>query len=293
MIVPDRVRGRLRQLATVLGLLVLGASAVYGGDFFGVRTRLQGTAPLRERPPAVSRVAGGEPSASAAAEATRVRSAPWWQAVDTMKGAGSATRRVAIDDGALQWRVQWKCESGRLVVEAPAGREPVVDASCPGSDIGYSTHTGKFELDIDADGPWQLAVEQQIDVPLVEPPLPAMEVGDAAAVATGSFYDIDQRGRGRVVIYRLPGGNHVLRLEGFFVTPNVDLQVRLSPLAAPQTTEEYLSASSEMVARLDATAGSMNFTVPADIDPTTFKSVVIWCPPVDSAYAAASLTPPG
>lgn len=289
--VRERLRVRVRQAGAALGLLLLAASAAYGADLFGMRTRLVGSAPPAPRPPAVSRVAEDAPAATATPEATRVRSYPWWQAVGTFEGTGATTTPAfTIDDGALQWRVRWRCESGRLTAAAPDHRDPLVDADCPEGDAGYSTQQGRMRLQVTADGPWRLVVEQQIDVPLVEPRLPVM-LADGA-VAAGTFYDIDQTGRGRVVVHRLGDGRYALRLEEFFVTPNVDLEIRLSPLQAPRTTAEYLSADAVRVAVLDATAGSMNFTVPPDIDPTGYRSVVIWCPPIDSAYAAASLTPP-
>ncbi|HSH59190.1 MAG TPA: hypothetical protein VK988_06010 [Acidimicrobiales bacterium] len=70
------------------------------------------------------------------------------------------------------------------------------------------------------------------------------------------------------------------------MTPNVDLEIRLSPLEAPRSTAEFMSAPSALVAPLDVTAGSMNFAVPADVDPSQYRSVVIRCPLIDSAYAA-------
>ncbi len=115
---------------------------------------------------------------------------------------------------------------------------------------------------------------------------------DTAPVATGSFYNIDQSGRGRVSLFRLTDAGYALRLEDVFVTPNVDLELRLSPLVAPRSTGEFTSAPSALVSRLDVTAGSMNLTLPSDVDPTQYRSVVIWCPPVHSAYAAATLVPP-
>ncbi len=288
----DRVRARLRQVATVLGLVALAASAAYGGDLFGVRTALQGTAPPAERPPAVAREAGASPSESVTPAATRVRSAAWWQTVDTVEGTGPATHEVVIDDGALQWRARGNCRSGNLAVTTADDAEALIEVACPGEDVGYATNTGPTRLAVEAGGAWTLVVEQQIDVPLVEPPLPEMQSDEAEIVATGNFYDIDQTGRGQVAIYRLGDGSHALRLEDFFVTPNVDLEIRLHPLPEPKTTEEYLSADAALVAVLDATAGSMNFVFPPDVDPTVYRSVVIWCPPIDSAYAAASLAPP-
>ena len=118
-----------------------------------------------------------------------------------------------------------------------------------------------------------------------------MTAAGAASLATGTFYKIDQQATGTVTSYRLPNGSHALRLDDFFVSPNAELEVRLSPLPAPQTTDEYTAAPSELVTKLDVTTGSLNFEVPASIDPARFRSVVIWCQLVNSAYGAATLGP--
>ncbi|MEX0658838.1 MAG: DM13 domain-containing protein [Egibacteraceae bacterium] len=281
---------RTRQVAAGIGLLALAVSALYGGDVFGVRTQLLGSDVPPPRPAAASRAAEG--SAATSAEATRVRSSPWWQEVARLDGDGPDTATVALDEGALQWRAAWTCEGGSLVVSPDSDREPLVEATCPAEGAGFSTSTGPVGLEVEADGPWTLVIEQQVDVPLVEPPLDAMTAADTVAVATGSFYDMDQTGRGEMVVYRLADGGHALRLEEFFVTQNVDLEIHFSPLDAPRTTDEFLGARSEKVADLEITAGSMNFTVPDGVDPGEYRSVVIWCPPLQSAYAAATLAEP-
>ena len=43
------------------------------------------------------------------------------------------------------------------------------------------------------------------------------------------------------------------------------------------------------IARLKATAGAQNYLIPADVATANVRSVVIWCEPVRTAYAAASL----
>ena len=44
--------------------------------------------------------------------------------------------------------------------------------------------------------------------------------------------------------------------------------------------------SSVWAAPLDVTTGSLNFTLPPDVNPARYRSVVVWCPIIDSAYAA-------
>lgn len=201
-----------------------------------------------------------------------------------------ATPTFAISDAATQWRVTWKCEGGRLVVKAPKTRT-LVDSACPRTDKGYATTTGNTALTVEADGPWHLQVDQQIDFPLDEPPLAAMSAPGASTIATGTFYRVDQVGTGRVTIFHLADGSYALRLEGFYVTPNTELEVRLSSLAAPHDSNQFAASPQASVTSLDVTAGSLNFTVPPGVDPTRYHSVVIWCQLTHNAYAAASLTP--
>ncbi len=290
--VEPGVRG-VRRAASALGLLLLLAGLVVGADLFGSREALFGAATPPPLAAAASRSGAFHPvGTSPGSTKTVLRSQAWWQEVGRFQGAG-AKRLPAfeISRDAIQWRVRWECPQGRFVVRKSARAEPLVDASCGGEKTAELTGQGSEALQIAADGPWTARVEQQVDVPLVEPPLPVMSAAGTRKVATGAFYRIDQVGKGSVTIYRLASGGHALRLDDFFVTANIDLEIRLSPLRAPRTTRQYLSVPAKRVAPLDITAGSMNFTLPDGVDPARYRSVVIWCPLIDSAYAAATLEP--
>jgi hypothetical protein len=278
----------MRRASTGLGLIVLLASLVVGGDLFGARESLFGSATPASRPAAFSRVTAETPAQRAAR--TKLRSQPWWQKVGSFRGAGRQTPPGSeISGDASQWRVRWSCGGGRFVVRASGKAKPLIDSSCAAGKSSEETDKVEGGLQIEADGPWKATVEQQVDVPLIEPPLRAMTALGTSKVATGTFYRIDQVGRGRVTIYRLPSGRYALRLLNFYSTANIDLQIRLSPLPAPHSTRKYLSAPSTLAAPLDITAGSMNFVLPAGVDPSRYRSVVIWCPLITSAYSAATL----
>lgn len=277
-----------------LGLLALLVSAAVGGNLFGLRDTLTGSEPREPKAPAASRAATGRgPAATAPRPETLVRSQPWWQAVSSLEGERPTTSPLTINGDAMQWRVRGVCQSGSLVVTVPGRPKPVLEAPCTGGDtpFGYATKTGAINLKVTAEGPWKLHVEQQVDVPLEEAPLPAMSAPGTKAVFKGDFYRMDQTGKGTITIYQLADGSHALRLDDFFVSPNVDLEITFSPLEAPRTTPEFMGTPWVKAAPLDITAGSLNFTVPADVDPAKYKSVVIWCPLINSAYAAATLQP--
>ncbi|MCP9490520.1 MAG: DM13 domain-containing protein [Solirubrobacteraceae bacterium MAG38_C4-C5] len=283
----DRVRALVRRAGPGLGLVVLVASLVVATDLFGTRGALFGSATPEPRDAAFSRI---DSAPATQTEQTVLISQPWWQTVRRFRGVGTQeTPAFGIGDEAIQWRVTWNCERGRFLVRASGRAEPLIDSSCAGETTTELSGTVEGGLQIEADGPWSAQVEQQVDVPLVEPPLPVMTAPDTSEVASGDFYRMDQVGQGRMTIYRLPDDRYALRLSDFYVTPNVDLEIRLSPLREPETTRDYLSAPAKLAAPLPTTTGSMNFALPEDVDLSRYRSVVIWCPIIDSAYAAATL----
>jgi hypothetical protein len=140
-----------------------------------------------------------------------------------------------------------------------------------------------------ADGGWEVVVHQQVDTPLAEPPRAGMT--DASRLAGGGFYGIDQEGSGTATLYQLPGGGRALRFDPFLVTRNSDLFVWVSEAAAPRTSEEALHSPHVQIDRLKATAGAQNYQLPDSVDSDQMRSVVVWCEPARTAYAAASLSP--
>jgi len=281
--------GALRRTGTAIGMLALGASFIVGSDLFGSRESLFGAAAPAPRASAFSRVATGSPADSA--RKTVLRSSPWWQKVGTYRGTGTGAAAPKIEAKAIQWRMRWRCTSGRFRVAAAGVAQPLIDVGCPRRSVTEEVAKPALPLRIAAGGPWEIQVEQQVDVPLDEPPLAAMSARGARKLSNGSFYRIDQIGRGRVTMYRLPDGRHALRLQDFYVTPNIDLEIQLSSRRTPRTTREYTRAPATFVSRLDVTAGSMNFVLPEGVDPSRYRSVVVWCENVFSAYAAATLQP--
>ena len=285
--------GWRRGLAPV-ALVGLAASALLAVDPSGVREHVFGSV-AAPRPAAVSRVGGAwsttHPRQAATGQTTLLRSEPWWQDLGTLQGSGSAAApALTIDGGATQWRIRWSCDRGGLLVRMAGRARPLLDRHCPGSGDAYASTTGLVRLQVEATGSWNLEAQQDVDLPLDEP-LPAEATQPGSAVtASGAFYRIDQVGQGRAVVYRLASGANLLRLDDFYVSPNTDLEVRLSPVVAPRSTAEFFNAPSVRVAPLDITAGSMNLQIPDGIDLSRFRSIVIWCERLHSAYAAASLT---
>jgi hypothetical protein len=280
---------RLRRAFAAAGALALAATAC-GGD-----SDSAGTQTVNTRPGATPTTGAGVDfdTPPPSAPGTR-KSQPYWSPVTTLEGTGATTSKsFTIDAGALQWRVSWHCESAPFTIVSvnAAGQESkrkLADAlSCPKDGEGFAADKGAQTLKVATGGAWKATVEQQVDVPLIEP-APA-GLASAKVLGTAKVYNVDREGQGTAKIYELPNGTRVIRLEDFFVSINSDLELRLSELPNPKTTEDAVKAPFKVVAPLKATVGNMNYEVPKDIDVSKYKSIVIWCEITRNAYAAATI----
>jgi hypothetical protein len=222
------------------------------------------------------------------------KSQPYWVPVTTVEGSGNTTSKpFTIDAGALQWRVSWHCETAPFTIVSvdSAGQEArrkVADAlTCPKDGEGFAAEKGAQTLKVTTTGAWKATVEQQVEVPLIEP-APA-GLASAKVLGTAKIHNVDRDGEGTAKIYELADGSRLIRLEDFFVSLNSDLELRLSELPDPRTTDQAANAPFKVVAPLKATVGTMNYQVPKDIDVTKYASIVIWCEITRNAYAAATI----
>jgi hypothetical protein len=271
------VAHRVLVVAVVVGLAVAGCGS---GD------EARHATPTTAAPPAAT----GAPAATTVPPDSP-RAAPRWETVSTFSGTGpSRTPEFDVLAEAIQWRVRWTCETGRLrIVTVPPPRlaGPLVDEGCPGGADAYSIRTGRSHLEIEAAGPWKAIVDQQLEIPLEEPPFP--EMATAPVVARGTFHAVEKEGKGSARVYELDDGRRVVRFEGFEVSTNTDLFVWLSEAVAPRTTVDAQAAPKVSIGNLKSTLGDQNYEVPADLPSDRIRSIVIWCEPVSVAYIAAPL----
>ncbi len=113
-------------------------------------------------------------------------------------------------------------------------------------------------------------------------------------LASGQFGGIDgfHKGEGKARVFRLPDGKLVLRLEEFRVTNGPDLYVFLSGHPAPRNSGQVHEGGAFEVARLKGNIGNQNYALPAEVDTSKFKSVVIYCKQFSVVFSTAELVPP-
>jgi hypothetical protein len=273
---------RLRDrgvLATSAAAVALAAAGCGGGD------------ETSDRPDPFEAVEQSEQTSN---QQVRSEAAPRWERVASLNGSGAATEAIRIEPDAIQWRVRWRCSEGDFQISqtpTPDEGNPIGSGPCEGEGEAEAIDTGDLELRVQTPGRWEGIVEQQVTDPIAEPPLAEMEADDAEVVASGDFYPVEKRGRGRAVLHELPTGRLALRLEGFGTLNNTDLFVWLSEARRPRTTRQALRSDYTELALLKSTIGDQNYLLPEDVDVESIASIVIWCEPVRIAYTAATLDP--
>ncbi len=111
-------------------------------------------------------------------------------------------------------------------------------------------------------------------------------------LASGQFGAVDglHKGQGSARLFRLSDGQRILRLEEFKVTNGPDLYVYLSGHAAPRNSGQLHEGGAREVGRLKGNIGNQNYALPADLDLSKFKSVVIYCKQFSVVFSTAELS---
>lgn len=217
---------------------------------------------------------------------------PRWESVRDFTGAGAATRSFAIARGAVQWKAEWSCRSGTFAMTADGTSkrgESVQTSTCP--DVGDKTASGDGPgtLRVSATGPWKVRLLQQVDTALNEPRPAGMTA--ASALARGRFHSIQNHGEGTVAVHRLPSGRLALRFEKFYTSASPGLRIWLSSAHNVKSTLQARQAHHIDAGALRSTLGGYTQMLPATVRADDFRTIVIWCPTVLIAFAAAPLAP--
>ncbi|MEV7081939.1 DM13 domain-containing protein [Streptomyces sp. NPDC093516] len=124
--------------------------------------------------------------------------------------------------------------------------------------------------------------------PSASPP-PAPE---PRTLASGDLISHEHATSGKVKLVRLADGSHVVRLENLDTSNGPDLRVWLTdaPVKEGQAGWHVFDDGAYVsLGKLKGNKGSQNYTVPADVDPSRYTSVSIWCDRFDVSFGAAGL----
>ena len=132
----------------------------------------------------------------------------------------------------------------------------------------------------------------KIDMPATEemPEMPP-EMDEPVVLASGQFRDADSfhKGSGAVTLYRLPTGEGLVRFEGLSVTNGPDLRVLVTAHPDPMTRADVHDSDYTEIGKLKGNKGDQNYDVPADLDLSSIRSIVIYCAPFQVVFSVAPL----
>ncbi len=126
------------------------------------------------------------------------------------------------------------------------------------------------------------------DAEVMEEPMTGMEI-EPTVLGKGEFGQIDpvHGASGTATIYELPDGQRIVRLEDFRSTNGPELHVILTTGTAMETfadVGEYID-----LGLLKGNVGNQNYEIPAELDLTPIKSIVIYCRPFHVVFSVADL----
>ncbi|RZQ62204.1 hypothetical protein EWH70_21250 [Amycolatopsis suaedae] len=141
--------------------------------------------------------------------------------------------------------------------------------------------------------PWKLFTRSTVDEALPAAPVVA-QVGtpppaQPKALAEGRFVSQEHETGGTARVLELPGGERVLRLEGFSTSDGPDVHVWLSQATAGGEWGKYDDGKVVKLGKIKATDGNQNYPIPPDADLAGLRSVVIWCDRFNVAFGSAAL----
>ncbi len=147
------------------------------------------------------------------------------------------------------------------------------------------------------DGPEAAAeATKQMEEALTQTPTemaePMPEAASMQILAQGLFYHLAHEGAGTAAIYLLADGSRILRLEGFTVLNGPDLHVYLTTQDPVLNTVGVELDGAVDLGELKGNIGDQNYELPAGLDISLIKSVVIWCQPFRVPFIAAPLRVP-
>lgn len=112
-------------------------------------------------------------------------------------------------------------------------------------------------------------------------------------LAAGTFRSLEHETRGVASIVRLGDGRRLVRLENFATSSGPDVIVILSDASAAGEAGAFDDGRFVSLGTLKGNVGSQNYDIPASVDLSKYRSVVVWCRRFNVAFGAAPIEPKG
>ncbi|ANZ38596.1 hypothetical protein BBK82_23580 [Lentzea guizhouensis] len=107
-------------------------------------------------------------------------------------------------------------------------------------------------------------------------------------VAAGEWRSLEHATTGKASLIELPGGGHSVQFAALSTSDGPDLYVYLSPHASSQP-EKTFGQGFTSLGKLKGNRGDQVYEIPAGVDVSTIRSVVIWCKRFSAGFAVAPL----
>ncbi|SDG93738.1 Electron transfer DM13 [Lentzea fradiae] len=154
--------------------------------------------------------------------------------------------------------------------------------------------------------PWRLLTVRETHEALLVPPVSSSQVVPSLTpesvsssappvveetpreVATGEWRSLEHTTTGKASLVRLPGGAHSVQFAALNTSDGPDLYVYLSPHPSG-SSEKTFGQGFTSLGKLKGNRGDQVYEIPAEVDVSTIRSVVIWCKRFSAGFAVAPL----
>ena len=107
-------------------------------------------------------------------------------------------------------------------------------------------------------------------------------------VAQGEWRSLEHATTGKASLIKLPGGAHSVQFAALDTSDGPDLYVYLSPHPS-SSSEKTFGQGFTSLGKLKGNRGDQVYEIPAGLDVSTIRSVVIWCQRFSAGFAVAPL----
>lgn len=121
---------------------------------------------------------------------------------------------------------------------------------------------------------------------------PAAEgAASAEIVEAGTFYGVMHPTTGAATIYRLGGGDRILRFTNFRTSNGPDVHVYLVAADDARDNASVTRAGFIDPGSMKGNIGDQNYAFGADVDLSKYRTVSVWCKRFSVNFGAAPLKP--